>query len=64
MKLKNKDYKIIERKRVFDADKFRVDELRIKLPNGKTVKWTVRDGANLFVAIPITKSKNVIMTKE
>lgn len=62
--MKNSDYKLISRNHVYKGKKVNVFDETIKLPNGNIVEWDMVDFPDIYMAIPVTTDKKVLLVKQ
>ncbi len=58
------NYKVLNRKSVYKGRKVFVVDETIQLPNGNIVEWDMIDYPNIFMAIPVTERKTVLMVQQ
>ena len=57
-------YKVINRSPSYKGKKVNVFDETIKLPNGNIVEWDMVDFPDIYMAIPVTKEKKVLLVKQ
>ena len=57
-------YKVINRFPSYKGKKVNVFDETIKLPNGNIVEWDMVDFPDIYMAIPVTKEKKVLLVKQ
>ena len=62
--MKNSDYKLISSNRVYNGKKVKVLDETIQLPNGNIVEWDMVEYPDIYMAIPVTNRKTVLMVQQ
>lgn len=62
--LKKSDYKVVSRNNVYQGKKVNVFDEKIQLPNDNIVEWDMVDFPDIYMAIPVTENKTVLMVMQ
>jgi len=57
-------YKLIERKVLYKGKKVTVFDEKIQLPNGNIVEWDMVEFPDIYMAIPVTNNKTVLLVQQ
>jgi ADP-ribose pyrophosphatase len=57
-------YKLIERKVLYRGKKVTVFDEKIQLPNGNIVEWDMVEFPDIYMAIPVTNKKTVLLVQQ
>jgi len=57
-------YKLIERRVLYKGKKVTVFDEKIQLPNGNIVEWDMVEFPDIYMAIPVTNKKTVLLVQQ